>query len=258
MIETRFTTEIREIPVKHLRLNDVVNRTVQPRRVKQLILEMNADSLGLFHLWKESEGIMWVIDGQHRKRALEEMGLGDWPARCVIYTDMTESQAAAMFLALNKGLVVKSFDKFRIGVTAGEPDCVGTQTVIESLGLIASGTHQSGAVAAVAAACEVWSIDQGRSLEFALSVALRAWGKNSGAFEGQIIKGLGILSAKFNGQIDTDSFIKKLAKFAGGPPAIIGQAKARQSIKGGTIHAGVAEILIDTYNKGRTAGRLPS
>lgn len=76
------------------------------------------------------------------------------------------------------------------------------------------------------------------------------------ALEGQVIRGLGIVAHTYNGEIDDAAFIKKLAKFNGGAPRIIGAAKAQREIKGGSVARNVAQIAVDTYNKGRRSGQL--
>lgn len=244
----KFNVKPIDIEVQRLRLHPALNREVSPARVRELYNDMNLDSLGRFAVWRDGSSL-YVIDGQHRKLALEEHGLGDLKVRADEYRGMTFEDACEQFLNLNKGLVVRPFDKFDKGWKAGRMAETETKRIIEEAGLTPAAVVGDGRLVAVGAALDVWKLDQGEALATALRVATSAWGTTPDAVEGQIIRGLGLVAHRYNGELDYDVLIKKLAK-SGRPATIIGKARAQREFEGGSIGRNVAQIVVALYNKG--------
>lgn len=255
MQQTKFAVTADEVPVKKLKLHAAANRDLRPTRVKFLEKNMDLDALGRFAVWSDHRNL-YVIDGQHRKIALEGLGLHDWPVRCDIYRGMSFAQACEQFLKLNDSLTVHPYDKFDKGVKAGIHANVETKKVIENVGLKVSAQSRDGNLSCVAAALETWRIDEGESLSAALEIAVEAWGHTSAAVEGPIVKGLGLVAARYNGELDQATLVKKLAKFPGGPPALRATAKQQREYKGGTMASNVSAVVVDLYNRSRYTRKL--
>lgn len=255
-MKRRFKVKSIEIPANRLRLKSTMNRELRPARVRWLEKNMNADLLR-FAVWRDGRDL-WVIDGQHRKVALENLGLGDWPVLCDVYEGCTFAEACDLFLGINNGLVVRPFDKFDKGVKAGYEECVETAKIVEQAGLRISPQAGDGKVICVAACTEVYRMDRGPALEKSLLWSTSAWGHTAQAVEGHLVKGLGLVAARFpNGELDNAALVLKLSKFSGGPGGILGRAKAQRDIKGRSVGHNVGQVVIDIYNKGRRNGQLP-
>lgn len=254
-MNTKFKVKAAEFAVKDLRLHSAANRELRPTRVRWFEKHMDLDALGRFAIWRDGRNF-YVIDGQHRKVALEALGLDDWKVRCDIYEGMSFAEACELFLKLNDSLTVSPYDKFDKGVKAGRRESVETLSIVEKSGLRVSGQAGDGKLVAVAAAVDTWKLDQGEALARSLQWITEAWGHTAPAVEGQIIRGLGLVAHRFNGEIDNEAFIKKLAKYPGGPGHLQGAAKARREFTGGSIARNIASLAIDLYNKGRRSGQL--
>lgn len=254
-MNAKFKVKSIELEIRELRLLDSVNREVKQGRVRRLEREMDLDALGRFAVWREGRNF-YIIDGQHRKLALEGLGLADWKVRCDVYEGMSFMDACEQFLKLNDGLTVTPYEKFDKGVKAGRIECVETKTIVESFGLRVSAQAGDGKLACPAAAVEVWKMDQGDALPIALSVATGAWGQTAQAVEGHIVRGLGIVASRYNGDLDYNALTKKLAKYPGGPLNLLGIARSQREFKGGSVARNVAAVVVDIYNKGRRAGQL--
>jgi hypothetical protein len=254
-MNTKFKVKAAEFPVKDLHLHAGANRELRPTRVRWFEKNMDLDALGRFAIWRDGRNF-YVVDGQHRKIALEGLGLGDWKVRCDIYEGMSFAEACELFLKLNNSLTVGPFDKFDKGVKAGRRECVETLAIVEKAGLRVANQVGDGKLTAVAAAVDTWKLDQGEALAQSLRWGTEAWGLTAEAAEGQIVRGLGLVAQRYNGDIDSKAFIQKLAKYPGGPRHLIGAAKARREFKGGTVARNVAALAVDLYNKGRRSGQL--
>jgi hypothetical protein len=256
-MNAKFRVKALDLEVGKLRLHSGANRELQPARLRYLEQNMDLDALGRFAIWRDGRND-YVVDGQHRKVALENLGLSEWEVRCDVYAGMAFADACELFLKLNNGLMVRPYDKFDKAVKAGHQAEVETKEIIERAGLHVSASTGDGKVACPSAATDVWKLDQGEALARAVMWITEAWGTSSSSLEGQTLRGLGLVAARFNGEIKDPVLIKKLAKLAGGPGALLGRAKGQREIKGGTVARNVAEIVVDLYNKGRGSGQLPA
>lgn len=254
-MDRKFKVKPIEVEVGKLRLRASMNREVRPTRVRWFEKHMDADALGRFAVWRDGRDL-YVIDGQHRKLALEAIGLPDWPVRCDVYEGMSFADACEQFLKLNDSLTVRPYDKFDKGAKAGREECVETQRIVEEAGLHVSPQAGDGKLVCVQAAVDTYKLDRGVALARALTWATEAWGVTGPAVEGQIVRGLGLVAARYNGEIDDPSFVKKLAKVAGGPAALQGKAKAQREIRGHSVAHNIGQIAVDLYNKGRRSGQL--
>lgn len=255
-LRPKFRVKTTEVEVRNLLLHPSANRERQQTRVRKLVREMDLDKLSRFAAWRDGRNL-YVIDGQHRKLALEELGLGEWNVRVDVYEGCAFQDACDLFLGLNDGLIVRPFDKFDKAAKAGYEAEVETQRIVREAGLQISAQSGDGKLACVVAACDVYRMDRGAALKRTLAWTNEAWGSSAASLDGNIIRGLGLVSSSFNGELDDAALVKKLAKFAGGPGALIGRARAQRDIKGGTVAKNVGGIVVDLYNKGRRTGQLP-
>lgn len=253
----RFKVKSVETEVSRLQLHPGANREVRMGRVRQLEKNMDLDALGRFAVWRQQSN-MYVIDGQHRKLALEALGFSDYKVRCDVYEGMSFEQACEQFLKLNDGLSVSPFDKYDKGVKAGRMAETDSKRIVEKVGFRVGDQNGDGRITCVAAIVDTWKLDQGAALETALTVASRAWGHTAPAVEGHVVRGLGIVAARYNGEVDYPALIKKLSKYPGGPSNLVGQAKALREYSGGTVSKNVASIVVSLYNKGRRGGQVPA
>lgn len=251
----KFKVKTIEVEVNRLSLHPRANRETIPARVRKYEKEMDLDKLGRLAAWRDNRNL-YVIDGQHRKLALEALGLGDWKVRVDVYEGLTFEDACHLFLGLNDSMLVRPFDKFDKAAKAGYEAEIETQRIVRSAGLEISSQAGDGKIAAVTAAVDIWRMDRGESLARCLQWEAEAWGSIAAALEGNTLRGLGLVAARYNGELDDAALVKKLSKFPGGPAALLGRAKAQKDIKGGTVARNVAGIVVDLYNKGRRSGQL--
>lgn len=249
--------KLRWLRVSSLLLNADVNRELRPSRVKQLREKWNQDAVGTFSVWIDPvTGKAYVIDGQHRKVTMEELGLGETTVPCLVFEGRTFDEACELFLTINEGMRVRPFDRFDKGVKAGRPDYVGTKRIAEAHGFTIAGHARDGKLSCVEAALATYRHDDGRALGEALETIVQAFGHKAEGVESHMVKGLGLVFARYDGQVDRPALAKKLAKFPGGAPGILGVAKQRRSIDGRGVAQCVANIAIDSYNRGRRSGGL--
>lgn len=254
--ERRFKNKWVRVQARNLKLHPKLNREIKNGTLRWLVRDMDLDLLGAFDVWRQGRDL-FVIGGQHRKLALEELGMGEWEVDCLVYEGMSLAEACEIALARNHSTPWSPYEKFEKGLTAGETDCLGVRELVESLGLHTAKTSSDGAICCFDALRSSWKRDYGQTLNLALTYELAAWGHIAAGVEGQMVRGFVEFASRYNGEVDSASLVKKLAKFPGGPSALLGQAKSQAKIKGGTVSRNLATAIVDLYNKGRRSGQLP-
>ena len=90
-----------------------------PAHAEALAAELDLDAMGIPVL-SYRDGVYWIVDGQHRIRAMEILDFGDYKIQCGI-RDLTEQEEALLFLARDERRAITPLDKFRIAVFGGAP-----------------------------------------------------------------------------------------------------------------------------------------
>lgn len=252
------------LPFRVLRFDARYQKQLIPAKVKQLRQEWNIDSVGVITVsirhdraaWAIDGQTAWVIDGQHRVHAALGEGLGDTKALCHVYRNLTIEEEARKFLDLNNAKSVTGFDRYRAGLVAKDPICLGVQATLERYGLgIAGQARADGYVACVAQVLALYERDP-QLLDQVCGVLSEAWGTRAAAWERVPVAAMGLLLGRFNGEVDHAVLSKKLSKYRGGPGALQGDAKGLAGYRPITLTRAAAEIIRDTYNKSRREGAL--
>ena len=243
-----------ELPFVALKFDERVQRATIPARVKKLIRNWILDDVGIVTVSKRRDGY-YVIDGQHRVRAAMELGLGDTKIKCLVYSDLTLEEEARKFLSLNDSRLVSAFDKFTVGLVAQDVLCLAIRDVLAKYGLRVGNQKGEGVVCCID---KIMALGERslEDLETVCALITATWGTRSAALEALIIAPVGLLIGRYNGELDHKIFITKLSKYRGGPAALQGDAKGWADYRPITVTRAAAEIMVDTYNKGRRSGQL--
>jgi hypothetical protein len=248
------------VEVKNLKIHPSAQRLHSPAKVKALVEAFDLDAIGTIHAVECTIGGVhgiWVIDGQHRVLALLEIGFGEYPVDVYIHQDVqTEPQACDKFLKLNKRAQVNPFDTFLNEVHANHPASVGAMRCLEERKLAVARTTADGRLSCVRTLTALYNADEGKSLKLTLDTVLSAWGSIASAIEGKVIEGIGLVYRTYNGTVDQPTLVKKLAKYPGGPSALLGDAKGIRTHRNVALSRAVGECIVETYNVGRRSGRL--
>lgn len=245
---------------KDLMIHPYAQRELVPSKLKSLTKSLDLDAIGIIHAVDCNIGGVdgvWVIDGQHRVKALMEVGFGDWLVDCVIHADAADEQKSCdLFLKLNDRAAVYAYDKFMAEVRAGHASAVGATAVVESKGLAIGRTSAAKTITAVMCLKKAWALDNGISLARALEAMIQAWGTSAHCMEGKVIEAISTIFHRYGQKIDGASFVQKMAKFPGGPARVVGVAKGHMEVHRVSLARAIANTLIDAYNHGKRSGVL--
>jgi hypothetical protein len=281
MSRTRFGTEYSGGPTKFIPLVDIfvddnesnpTQRSYEKAFGHWIAENLDPNKLGIIHVSLRKNGRYYAIDGQHRVNGLKErFGNNGTLVECKVYEGLDRVGEAQMFHALN-GLrrPVHTLDNFLVSVTGEDPVNSAIVRILAEFGLcVTRNTAADGAVRAVGALRSVYlgfanqsrratsdAKPQADLLRATIGFIKAAWGTNTCAYDGSIIEGVGRLLAARWKVIDRELFAKKLAPYPGGPKALLGMARGRRELLGGTVALAVADLMIDVYNKGRRTDKV--
>lgn len=251
------------LPLQGMKIDPMVQRLLRPTWVKKHVPNFNADQIGTLVVSLRRDGSTYVLDGQHRVELLRAVEWGDQLAYCEVFKDITLEEEAAIFLARNDRLSVRSFDKFKSRRTQGDPVALDIVRIVSAAGLAIAEGGNEGHISAVNALERVYrgggiadTKDGANALRQVLQLIVAAWGSESANFHGLVIEGLGLVLLRYGRKIDTDALIAKLSKVGGSAAGLIGQAKGLYQIHGGSLAFHVGGIVVIRYNRGRRSGKL--
>lgn len=250
----RFRTD--RLPYSVLAFDPAYQRQLIPARVKSLVAEWSDDNVGAITVSIRDDGKAYVIDGQHRVRAAMELGKGQQKVLCHVYTGLTVAEEAYKFLVLNNTRSVTPIDRYRAGLTAGDPVYVGVHDILSEFDLRINNGASDGVLRCVSKAVALYERDPD-ALRSVCAVLTGAWGTRVSAFEQVIFTAAGQVVTRYNGELDHARLVKKLSTYRGGPSALLGDARGLADYKPISVTRAAAEIIRDIYNKGARKAPLP-
>jgi len=237
----------------------VAQREFRKAHGDRLAAELDLNKLG-YPIVNYRDGIPWVVDGQHRKYALEQNGFGNEVLDCEVYEDLTDAEMADIFLGRDNRKPVPVYDKFHVSRTAGYKRELDIWHAVESNGQRIS-RERDGGISAVAALGKVYD----RSGDIVLGQVIRTinlgFGGDTDAFDGSIIEGLGLVYNRFNGRTDEKALAHRLAGLRHGARELLRKAEAIKERTGNQKKHCIAAAVVEIFNKGagpHSKGRLPA
>lgn len=248
--------DLRPLAVAHLVVDGDVQRSVDQRRVDQIAEALNLDALGTITVSHRKNGSYHIIDGQHRVAAVRLAGGDDEKVMCRVFDGLTVAEEAEMFRLLNNTAKPTAFDIFRVRIVEGDPVAVAIEQILDHHGWRLSSAPGDGCIDAVASIERIYRLDPD-AVEKTMATVTRAWGRSGASRDGRVVGGIGLVYARYGVAVDVAELVNRMARFAGGPAGLLGKARGLKEMIGGQVISCVAEITVETYNRGRKTRALP-
>lgn len=253
------------LPASRFVVDRDIQRGIDTVRVNKLRAEWNPAMVGVLSVSRRDDGGDYLVDGQHRARALVDAGAGDTLVECKVYEGLTPDQESELFYRLNDYLRISPPYKFRARARFGDPVAHDIIEIVEKNGLTIGRDSDGGRIAAVVSLEAVYTgkvVSKNGNYPDILSGTLRilidAFDKNATTFNGELIKGVGIFLHRHWEKVRLEDVARKIMGHTGGAVGLLAAARAYQSYQGGTVANGVAHAVVTDYNRGRhQSGRLP-
>lgn len=246
---------LRWVPIPKMKVSPIAQRQLNQARVDRLAAEFDLEQLGTPTV-SERDGAYYIIDGQHRVEALRQMGWGDQQVQCWTYVGLTEQEEADKFDRLNDVLAVHAFDKFRVRVAAGRDVEADIDRIVRANGMCVSRDAVPGAIGAVGTLRRIYSRSDAKTLGRTLRIIREAYGDPG--LEAPVLDGIGLLCQRYNGDLNDEAAIQKLANAHGGVNSLLGKAEVLRQRTGNYKSHCVAAAAVEIINTGKGGKKLPS
>lgn len=248
------TSRTEWLPIAELRVSPVAQRDLRSAWVDQLAAEFDPVRIGKL-LVNKRDGRYYIVDGQHRVAAMRQMGWDDQSIECEITDGLTEAEEADLFLWRNKRLNVRPFDMFRVAVVAEREQETTIDKIVRRSGFTISDHGKVGTIGAVGALRKVYAHGP--------DVLGRALNIIAGAFDGQpingqVIEGVGLVCARYNGDLNDDHAKAKLSGLRTGVNGLIQRAALNRNKTGRPVSHCTAAAVVDVINAGKGGKKLSS
>jgi hypothetical protein len=260
-MSTQFTKSAHStkwIPIKNLSVIWAnAQREFDPKHASRIAAEFDPDMFDdLVVTLPNGDGIYHVVDGQHRKAALQSLYGDDEQLPCRVVNAEDPARAADIFNKINTSRKApNAVDRFNVRVTAGYETEVAVARIATFLGYKINKSRSDGSIGSVNALVSVYKSFGSEVLKDTLMTIKATWGQDFHAYEASIIRGYGAFIAQFRSKIDWTRLRQQVSK-AYTPGRLLGAAKTGREMFGGSMADGVKQVLIATYNKGLRNGKL--
>ena len=235
-----------ELPVSDLHIDPQAQRALNERRAQNMSEEFVREAIGTLIVSKRSDGTYFLVDGQHRWRACQLLGIET--VMCEVHEGLDRTQEAILFLIKNRESSRPSaFDEYKIGLTGHIPLFVDTEKIVKAKGLEvgSTGVNSIGAVNGILNITDKYGPEV---LARTLDVAEEAWGRTPETWDGMLLGGLGTFLGKHGQQVNSDGDLAKRLAKGGAAYQWKGRVFAK-STAGGTQHSGTGGRVQACYTE---------
>jgi len=218
---------------------------------------LDPDMFGVLSVTKANgKNIHHVIDGQHRKWAIEELWGETEMVPCNVFDVDTPERAAEMFNAMNTARKQPfPLDVFKVRVTAKIEPEFSVNKAAESIGFKIGNKPDDGYIRACGACVAVYRKYGKDTFIDSLLTIRRCWGLMSAAVDASMIRGFAEFLNEHGPHIDRVRLGEKVSKTYT-PGRLVGAARTAREMFRGSVSGNVARVLVSIYNEGLRQGRI--
>jgi len=250
-----------EVAVGDIKLDLAVQRAIVPARLRKLTGHFDPILLGELLVSERVDGGLYILDGQHRLRAAAERGVTT--VHCEVFTGLSRSDEARLFMGRNDRANVARVDRDRNLATSGDQETLDIQMAAQAAGFVfvANNVEDSTFRDRAAGIAVMHDADRRKHIEVTgpehlarvFTFYSRVYG-NQERVESLLLKAL---SKIFLGksEVDEDRLFDKLRGLP--PQQISAQARQRRIdmsvTRGVSLVRAAVEVIAEQYNRGLPA-----
>lgn len=246
---------LRWVPIALMRVSPLAQRELNQARVDRIVASLDLEQIGAPTVNKR-DGHFYIIDGQHRIEALRAIGWEDQQIQCWAYEGLTEAEEAEKFLKLNDVLAVHALPRFRVAVQAGREIECDIDRIVRAAGCKVTSDKVEGGISAVGTLLRIYQRTDGTTLARTLRIVRDAYG--TPGLEADVLDGIGYLCGRYNGELEDQVAVIKLAKVQAGVNGLRGRAEIIRQRTGLTRGHAIAAAAVEIINAGRGGKKLAS
>lgn len=225
-----YSYDIPDHPIKYVEVDPRIikfdhraQRSLNKTRAKTIAEKLVPTALGTPIISHRDDDGMYAVDGMHRIYACQLILAGTVTVRddvrdavqtitCEVHSRLSMANEASLFIIKNKeSSKVGPTDEFRIGVVAGHPLFVDTNTVLEKHQLKV-GTRAVNAVRGIKGILDVVKEYGPDVLDQSLTIAEEAWGRTPDTWHSVTIGGIAIVISRHPDVVKPAELAQKLKR----------------------------------------------
>lgn len=241
------------LPVGRLTVSQFAQREYKPGWVDYIKANFDPEVIGVLTV-NERDGVYYVVDGQHRKLAVEDMWGESEKVQCRIYSGLSEQQEAELFLRINSVLSVSSYAKFMVGVTAGRLAECEIAATVQRKGLTVTTTSGPGTIRATQTLRIIYRRGGAELVDQTLDVILNSYGES--ALDAPILNGISAVLHRYAGKVNPERLVERLSSIRNGVGGLLSEAAVLTMSTKKPRWQCVAATTVEVYNRGTRSGRL--
>lgn len=199
-----------QLPVKSLLIDPQTQRTLNERRAQSIADNLVREAIGSIVVSRRESGEDFIVDGMHRHRVCGLVGIEEMT--CEVHMGLSQQQEAVLFLIKNReASKPNALDEYKVGLTAGLPLFVDTDTALRKRNLEV-GTTSANSIGAVAGILRITAEYGPDILDRTLTVAEQAWGRTAQTWDGMLLGGIGMFLGRHGADIKDSDLARKIQK----------------------------------------------
>ncbi len=224
-------------------------RPLNERHAQSIADNFDPEMFGTLAVTKPNgKGIFHVIDGHHRKVAVEKMWGPNEMVPCQVFDAEDPKRAAELFDHINsKRRSPVPLELFKVRITAGEELQTAVDKIVRNCGYTV-GFRSPTAISCVGSLENVYQSYGPAILQGTLTVIHSIWGPDSAAMGAHFIKGFGKFLSEFRALDHNHLRTTVAAKYT--PARLEGAARSARELQGGKVSDAIRDLLVATYNRG--------
>lgn len=267
------SSKIEDVKVDDLRVDGDVQRSLNPRRVDEMVSDFHPEALGVISVSRREDGMLHIVDGQHRVAAARSYNVrADEPIKTVkatVYDGLNREDEASLFRVLNNTRIVGPYDKFRVRLIEGDQTALELNKALHMYGYhLSPNNSRNGGFQAVASLEWVYrgadlteppkpgQLGHIQVVKTLLNIVTSAWDHDPDGVREAIIRGMGKFLIRYGDRAEPDKLVRELMNYGPGI-ALYNNAKQLRTIHQMSSADAVASILTQLHNRKRSMNRLP-
>jgi len=191
-----------------------------------------------------------IVEGQHRKSAVEMLWGGNEKVPCRVLPEADPSRAAEIWLGINDGRKrIRPVTHFKVAVVAKRDPELAINRLVNRLGYIVAEYKSEKTVTAVSALKSIWDRQGELTLSKTLIAVQQLWPGDPAGPDGSILRGLALFLHEFGLHTDPRRLKQAIGKKYT-PGQFVAAANARKELTKDRLDEVMAEMLLRDYNKG--------
>lgn len=236
-----------QVPIEKLLVDLEYQRSLNYGRAKKIAKEFNPVGVGAILVHKRSDGIYFVLDGQHRIAAMKILGFTK--VGCDVYEGMTAQEEAQAFEFYQAGKPQNRLQRFKSSIAGGNEMSITIKNIVARLGHQIDMESTGNGIKSYATIEKIYKESGANGLVAVLTLINKIFPGEKNAVCKNMMQGMYLFLRAHHGAFDEKTLIRKLKSAS--VSGVLSQARMLASANRCPEYKGVKMAITNIYDHGR-------